>query len=101
MPENVETEVLVKCRRRCCICFGLKQDYCEKQGQIAHLDHDPGNNDPDNLAFLCFDHHDRYDSRTSQSKGLTAKEVRAYREKLWDAATTAEKIPANGVIKLR
>lgn len=30
---------------------------------IAHLDHDPRNNDPDNLAALCQLHHCRYDAK--------------------------------------
>jgi hypothetical protein len=54
----------------------------EKKGQIAHLDRDPSHNDPDNLAFLCLEHHDQYDSRPSQSKGLTPEEVKRYRAAL-------------------
>jgi hypothetical protein len=29
---------------------------------IAHLDQDSGNNDPDNLAWLCWTHHWMYDA---------------------------------------
>jgi hypothetical protein len=29
---------------------------------VAHLDHKPGNNDPDNLAYLCGTHHWMYDA---------------------------------------
>jgi predicted Zn-ribbon and HTH transcriptional regulator len=76
-------DVLLKSRRRCCLCFGLKGDHGEKKGQIAHLDHDPANGRPDNLAFLCLEHHDQYDSTTSQSKSLQIGEVKAYREKLY------------------
>ena len=76
-------DVLLKSRRRCCLCLGLKADYGEKKGQIAHLDHDPANDRPDNLAFLCLEHHDQYDSRTSQSKSLQIGEVKAYRKKLY------------------
>jgi len=54
-----------------------------KQGQIAHLDHDNTNDDLDNLAFLCFSHHDQYDSTTSQSKGLREGEVKKFREELY------------------
>lgn len=54
-----------------------------KKGQIAHLDRDRTNNAEDNLAFLCLDHHDEYDSKTSQSKGLTEQEVKVYREQLY------------------
>src|SRR5262249_33160957 len=45
----------------------------------------PSNNDLDNLAFLCLDHHDAYDQKTSQSKGLTVAEVKRYRSLLAEA----------------
>ncbi len=35
-----------------------------------------------NLVFLCLEHHDEFDGRTSQSKGLSAHEVKHYRAKL-------------------
>lgn len=81
-PDTVIDAVLLKARRRCCICFGLQRDTSLKSGQIAHLDRDSANNREDNLAFLCLDHHDEYDSRTSQRKGLTSGEVKAFREEL-------------------
>ena len=80
---KADKDVLLKSRRRCCLCFGLKGDHVEKKGQIAHLDHDPANDKPDNLAFLCLEHHDQYDSTTSQSKSLQIGEVKAYREQLY------------------
>lgn len=83
LPESVETLVLTRSRRRCCICFGLEGDFSQKRGQIAHLDRDPANNAFENLAFLCLDHHDEYDSRTSQSKGLREKEAKVHREALY------------------
>lgn len=82
-----QAEVLLKSRRRCCICFGLNRDTSIKQGQIAHLDHDPSNNNESNLAFLCFDHHDQYDSRTKQSKNLTIQEVTYFKNELTSAIT--------------
>ena len=77
-----ETDVMTRSRRRCCICFGLSRDVGVKRGQIAHLDGDRSNSAAENLAFLCFDHHDQYDSRTSQSKNFTISEVKKYREEL-------------------
>jgi len=87
IPIAVEADILAQSRRRCCICFALDQDCSEKRGQIAHLDRDPSNNDPDNLAFLCLDHHDQYDSRTSQTKNLTIREVKQYRSELYGEVT--------------
>lgn len=83
VPEKTQNEVLIFSKRRCCICYGLENDYTIKQGQIAHLDKDNSNNNFDNLAFLCLNHHDQYDSITSQSKNFTKGEVVTYREKLY------------------
>jgi len=84
IPTSTQAEVLTSCRRRCCVCFGLNRDETLKKGQIAHLDGDPSNNDMGNLAYLCFDHHDELDSKSSQAKGLTPTEVRRYREELFE-----------------
>jgi DNA repair ATPase RecN len=53
-----------------------------KAGQVAHLNHNASDNRPENLVFLCLQHHDQYDSRTSQSKGLTPQELVEYRRAL-------------------
>ena len=45
--------MLSRCARRCCLCFWLKGDFAEKEGQIAHLDHNPANGAEENLVFLC------------------------------------------------
>lgn len=82
IPHQTETKVLLNTRRRCCICFGLERDNRIKQGQIAHLDRNSSNNNIDNLVFLCLPHHDNYDTRTSQSKGLTKNEVKEFRSEL-------------------
>jgi hypothetical protein len=85
IPQATQDELLMRCARRCCLCFGLNADFEEKSGQIAHLDHDASNDDIDNLAWLCLEHHDQYDGRTSQSKGLTMGEIRRYRAELYQA----------------
>jgi hypothetical protein len=82
VPQETQVEVLAACRRRCAICFGLNRDTGIKPGQIAHLDRDAANPSFDNLVFLCLEHHDQFDSRTSQSKGLTSDEVRRFRQEL-------------------
>jgi len=82
IPEAVQTAVLLRSRRRCCLCFGLNRDTGMKNGQIAHIDRDHANATEDNLVFLCLEHHDAYDSRPSQRKGFTRAEVKAYRAEL-------------------
>lgn len=44
---------------RCCVICGLQIPTCLT---IAHLDQNPCNNDPDNLAFMCQTHHWMYDA---------------------------------------
>lgn len=83
ISEAVLADVLHNSRRRCCLCAFLLNDRSLKKGQIAHLDGDPENNASSNLVFLCFDHHDEYDSKTSTSKRLTRREVERYRELLY------------------
>lgn len=83
IPQSTQTNLLVASRRRCALCFGLEHDLGVKAGQIAHVDRNPQNHDPENLAWLCLDHHDKYDSRTSQSKGLTEQELKHYRADLY------------------
>jgi hypothetical protein len=88
VPIKIETDVLTSSKRRCAICFGIDGDLEEKQGQIAHLDKDPNNNEFDNLCFLCLNHHDRYDSKTSVSKNYTVKEIKSYRKILYSQVAT-------------
>ncbi|MBM4429491.1 MAG: hypothetical protein FJ026_03970 [Chloroflexi bacterium] len=80
---EVETQVLIKSRRRCCLCWALEGNQNERLGQIAHVDRNPSNSDFENLAYLCLEHHARYDSRASQSKGFTETEVKTYRDELY------------------
>jgi len=80
-PRLVE-EVVTRCRRRCCLCVSLENRDGARRGQIAHLNRRPDDDRFDNLVFLCLEHHDEYDSRPSQSKGLIEDEVRHYRDRL-------------------
>jgi hypothetical protein len=89
VPGDTQDQVILLSRRRCCVCFGLYGDVDVKAGQIAHLDHDNQNNDLENLAFLCLNHHDQYDSRTSQSKGLRQNEIKQFRTELYTNVTAA------------
>lgn len=83
IPAKVEKQLLLKSRRRCCLCFWLDGVDEVVKGQIAHLDQDASNNNFDNLAFLCFEHHDEYDSRPNVSKGLQQPEVEQWRDELY------------------
>lgn len=82
LPKEIETEVLIRSRRRCCLCVFLRGDLTVKRIQIAHIDHNNSNNNSENLVALCQEHHDDYDSKRSQTKSLTASEIKHYRSQL-------------------
>ncbi|WP_316168832.1 MULTISPECIES: hypothetical protein [unclassified Bradyrhizobium] len=90
LSQRTATAILKQSLRRCCLCFGLRGDRNERKGQIAHLNHDPSDNRPVNLVFLCLDHHDEYDRPTRLAKGLTSGEVLAYRKRLYEAVAKSE-----------
>lgn len=81
--------MLVRSRRRCALCFGLKGEFSERIGQIAHIDQSRSNDSLDNLVWLCFDHHSLFDSSTSQHKNYQAKEVKHHRDRLYTAIATS------------
>jgi hypothetical protein len=90
MPASTEAEVLRKSARRCMLCFHLNGDLREKHGQVAHLDRDPNNNAPENLAFMCLEHHSLYDSTTSQHKNYSITEIKHERSRLYRAIRNRE-----------
>ncbi len=83
LSDILAAEVAIRSRRRCCLCVFLDQDNRRRKGQIAHINHDPTDNSIENLVFLCFDHHDEYDGRTSISRNIGEIEVRQYRDRLY------------------
>jgi len=85
IPDYVREEILRRCRRRCCMCFGLNGDLSVKEGQLAHLDRDRANPQIDNLAFLCQGCHTLYDTKNNRVQGFTSGEIRHYRDRLYAA----------------
>jgi hypothetical protein len=80
---DVETNVLVLSKRRCCLCYCWDEHKGRRKGQIAHINRKRDDSRFDNLVWLCVEHHDEYDSRTSQSKGITPGELREHRAQLY------------------
>lgn len=83
ISDAVQTRILLRSRRRCCLCFWLDGEDEVKKGQLAHLDGNHENPDEDNLVFLCLEHHDEYDTIARVSKGLREREVRQWRDELY------------------
>ena len=75
IPEAVATEVLFSQDHTCCVC-----NERGKPVQIHHIDENPSNNDPDNLAALCLDDHDRTQQKGGFGRKRSAAEVRRYRD---------------------
>ena len=98
IPMYLVKRLLVESKRRCCLCVFLRQDWLQKKVQIAHISKDPADTSYDNLVVLCLDHHDEYDSRTSQSKGITPEEVRHYKARLAEAMRSWENAPHQLVV---
>ena len=78
----------------CCAICGLQMAACL---QIAHLDHDAGNNTPDNLARLCPTHHWMYDAgfypveaiRLLQAHWQEKKGIPSHKARMKDAGSKA------------
>ena len=96
---SIEKDVVIAARRRCCLCVFLLGNNNPRKGQIAHLDHNPNNSAFDNLVYLCLEHHDEYDSQTSQSKGLLLEEVHEYRDRLYAKNPDASDIARQAATK--
>jgi hypothetical protein len=77
IPPKVASALLLANRHACCVCQKI-------QVQIHHIDEDPSNNEPENLAVLCLDHHDHASMKIGLSKKLRPDEVRSYK-KQWEA----------------
>jgi hypothetical protein len=93
VADDVEEAVLTKSARRCALCFGFDGTLERRQGQIAHIDRNHANSSEENLAYLCLEHHNEYDSRPSQSKRITMRELRNYRNRLHEAIARGDHIP--------
>jgi len=85
IPPAVRDEVLRRCKRRCCMCYGLNGVLQIKDGQIAHLDRDSSNASIDNLAFLCLECHAVYDKKSNRVLSYTPGELKYYRDMLYAA----------------
>ncbi|MCP4548618.1 MAG: hypothetical protein GY835_19350 [bacterium] len=83
IPDPIKDELLRRCKRVCCMCFGLRGDTEIKDGQLAHLDRNRTNAHIDNLAYLCLECHKIYDLKSNRVLAYTPGEVRFYRDQLY------------------
>jgi len=80
IPVDVATDLQYKSDRTCCVCHKVGDD-C----QIHHLNEDPKNNDPENLALLCLQCHSDAGKLGGAGRSLTPTLIRRYRDE-WYAS---------------
>ena len=68
---------MLACHRTCCVC-----EVRGKPIQIHHLDEDPSNHLPENLAVLCLECHNETQIRGGFGRQLTPDVVKRYRDSL-------------------
>lgn len=85
IPIKIECNVIFASDSKCCVCNGKKRG-----DHIHHIDGNSGNNDEDNLVFLCFDHHNEASITNSLSKTLKPGVIVRYRE-FWYKAVEKER----------
>jgi hypothetical protein len=95
IPEEVSAQVLFEHDRTCCVCNqpGLAI-------QIHHIDENPSNNDPANLAVLCLQHHEETQVRGGFGKKLKAVDVQLYRRE-WLARVVRRREEADKIVIAR
>lgn len=74
IPNDVAAKVLFLSDRTCCVCKSAK-----KPVQIHHIDENPSNNQPDNLAILCLDCHNDTMIKGGFGRKLNADQVILYK----------------------
>src|SRR5690349_21511913 len=75
IPKVDAARVLFASDRTCCVCRASG-----KRVQIHHVDDDPSNNNPTNLAVLCFECHGDTQTTGGFGRQLDSEQVRLYRD---------------------
>lgn len=75
IPRAVAAKVQFESDRTCCVCRRAG-----KKLQIHHIDEDPSNNDPRNLAVLCLECHGDTQIRGGFGRKLDSEQVTLYRD---------------------
>ena len=94
VPRAVEAQVLFANDHTCCMCHDSSRDVL-----LHHINGDPSDNRPENLAVVCSECNTRIHRRSPVSKSYSAGEVRQYK-RLWEDSV-ARKREFLGVPKIR
>lgn len=86
---ELAAKVLFRSNRTCCVC-----NVRGKPVQIHHIDDDPANNDPNNLAVLCLECHDDTQVKGGFGRKLNKELVTTYRDN-WLERVATQRIEAD------
>jgi hypothetical protein len=75
IADDVAANLLSRSDRTCCVCRERG-----KPTQIHHIDEDPSNNDPNNLAVLCLHCHEETQIRGGFGRKLDTHQVVQFRD---------------------
>ncbi|OMD12602.1 HNH endonuclease signature motif containing protein [Paenibacillus sp. FSL E2-0274] len=75
IPTDIAAKIMFLSDRTCCVCRTGR-----KPVQIHHINENPGDNNPDNLATLCFDCHNDTMINGGFGRKLNGDQVTLYRD---------------------
>jgi hypothetical protein len=79
IPPDVAAGLLFENKHQCCICREPN-----KPVHIHHIDDNPANSDPQNLAVLCLDHHSAVTGNEGLGRDYSRREIRLFKVN-WEA----------------
>ena len=75
IPTAIVAQVQFLSDRTCCVCRVKGKPF-----QIHHIDENPANNEPDNLAVLCLECHNETQIQGGFGRKLNAEQITLYRD---------------------
>ena len=95
ITDNIAAEVLFISDRTCCVC-----NMIGKEIQIHHIDENPSNNSVDNLAVLCFEHHNDTMIKGGFGRKLNSAQIIKYRND-WVERVKNRRIEADKIASIK
>lgn len=74
-PNKVTDDILFRADHKCCICRLI-----DVNPQLHHIDEDPANNNPDNLAPVCSNCQDKIHKEGGTGRSYSQGEIKKYRD---------------------
>ncbi len=95
IPSSIADQVMFSNKRTCCVCQEKG-----KHVQLHHIDGNPSNNNPNNLAVLCLDCHSQVTGSHGLGRSYTTGEVRMYKHS-WEQQVLTSRRVHRSVAKYR